>query len=74
MAENSKKLSRRASALLWLIGISIVIGVMIYFEQIAILYLLATVSLVVLLLIVAYSDLENIEAEDLGGFSRGPEA
>ncbi|MBX3294545.1 MAG: hypothetical protein KF762_02330 [Acidobacteria bacterium] len=66
MAEK-KKLSRRMSALLWLVGAAIVIGILIALHQIAVIYLIATVALVVLLLIVAYSDLENIDRQDILG-------
>ena len=69
MNNTKKKMSRRTAALLWLLAVAVVIGVLIYIEQIAILYLLATISLVVLLLIVAFSDLENIEREDMPGFA-----
>ncbi len=55
-------------ALLWLIVVAIVIGTLIYLEQIAILYVLATISLVVLLVIVAFSDLESVGRDDVGGF------
>ncbi len=55
-------------ALLWLFVVAIVIGTLIYLEQIAILYVLATISLVVLLIIVAFSDLESVGREDIGGF------
>ena len=63
-------MSRRMAALLWLMAVAVVIGVLIYIEQIAILYLLATISLVVLLLIVAFADLENIDREDLAGLGQ----
>lgn len=53
-------LSRRATALLYLAVASIVIGTFIYLEQIAILYVLATLALVALLLVVAFADLEKI--------------
>ena len=66
MAEK-KKLSRRMSALLWLVGAAIVIGILIALHQIAVIYLIATVALVVLLLIVAYSDLESIDRQDILG-------
>lgn len=46
--------------MLWLVLAAIVIGVFIYFEQIAILYVLATLGIVSLLLIVAFADLENV--------------
>jgi heme A synthase len=66
MAEK-RKLSRRMSALIWLVGVAIVIGILIAMHQIAVIYLLATVALSVLLLIVAFSDLENIDRQDLAG-------
>ena len=53
-------LSRRTTALLYLAVAAIVIGVFIYLEQIAILYVLATLGIVALLLIVAFADLEHI--------------
>jgi hypothetical protein len=40
-----------------------VIGVLIYNEWIAVLYVLATLSLVILLLVVGFSDLEKIGVE-----------
>lgn len=55
------------SALIWLVGVAIVIGILIAMHQIAVIYLLATVALSVLLLIVAFSDLENIDRQDLAG-------
>ena len=51
---------RRVVALFWFTLIAIVSGILIAIEQIPILYLLATLSLVVLLLVVAFSDLENV--------------
>ena len=63
MAEN-KKLSRRTSILLSLGTVAIVIGTLIYLEQIAILYVLATIALVALLLIVSFSDLETVGRDD----------
>ena len=55
-----RNLSRRTTALLYLVVAAIVIGTFIYLEQIAILYVLATLGIVALLLIVAFADLENI--------------
>lgn len=68
MAETRNKFSRRAIALFWLLVVSIVIGFLIYFEQLALLYVLATLSLIALLLTVAFADLEKIGTEDLEGF------
>jgi hypothetical protein len=69
MTAKQGKISRRSTALIWLIGVAIVIGTLIYLEQIAILYVLATMSLVALLLIVAFADLENVGRENLENFS-----
>ena len=68
MASKERKLSRRATALIWLLVVAIVIGTLIYLDQIAILYVLATISLVALLLIVAFADLENVGRENIEGF------
>ena len=70
MAGKQSKLSRRAAALLWLLAVAVVIGTLIYLEQVAILYVLATISLVVLLLIVAFADLENVGRENVEGFAK----
>ena len=58
-------LSRRTTALMWLIAASVLIGGFIYFEQIAILYVVATLGIVLLLIIVAFSDLENVGRDKL---------
>lgn len=68
MASKERKLSRRATALIWLVVVAVVIGTLIYLEQIAILYVLATISLVALLLVVAFADLENVGRENIEGF------
>lgn len=64
MAEKNSKFSRRSIALFWLAMVAIVIGFLIYFEQIAVLYVLATLALVVLLVIVGFSDLEKVGVEN----------
>jgi uncharacterized membrane protein len=61
--------SRRTIALFWLALVAIIIGVLIYLEQIALLYVLATLSLVILLLIVGFADLEKVGRENLGSFA-----
>lgn len=68
MATKNRKLSRRTTALIWLLGVAVVIGVLIALEQIAILYVLATISLVALLVVVAFSDLESVGRENIEGF------
>lgn len=64
MAEKVTRFGRRTTALLWIAGVGVVIGVLIYFELIAVLYVLATLALVALLLIVGFSDLENVGREN----------
>ena len=59
MAQQSR-LSRRTTALLYLLVAAVVIGIFIYLEQIAVLYVLATLGIVALLLVVAFADLEKI--------------
>lgn len=68
MANISERYSRRTVALFWLALVAVVIGVLIYLEQIAILYVLATIALVALLLVVAFADLEKVGRENLEGF------
>ena len=51
--------------LFWLVIVAVVIGVLIYFQQIALLYVLATIALVALLLIVGFADLENVGVEGM---------
>ena len=61
-----KMLSRRMNILLWVAIVVAVIGSLIYFEQISLLYVITTLSLVALLLIVAFSDLEGVSRGDEG--------
>lgn len=68
MSGINKKFSRRTIALFWLVLCAIVIGVLLYLEQIAVLYILATLGLVVLLLIVGFADLEKVGRENVEGF------
>ncbi len=67
MAAKQQRLGRRTTALLWLLGVAVVIGTLIYLEQIAILYALATISLVALLAVVAFADLEHVGRENIEG-------
>ena len=67
MANRKKKNSKRTMALLWMLGVAIVIGILIAYEQLSVLYVLATLSIVVLLLIVGFADLEAVGRTDLDG-------
>lgn len=73
MAVKQSKYSRRTVAFFWLVLVSVVIGTLIAYEQIAALYVLATVALVILLLIVAFADLESVGRDGSDGFNRGIE-
>ena len=65
---------RKLNTALWSIGVGIVVIGLIYWERIAILYLLCTVSIAVLLLIVAFSDLAHEKEPELAQATdtRGP--
>jgi len=52
------------TALLYLLVVGVVIGTLIYFEQISVLYVLTTLALVILLLVVGFSDLETARRGD----------
>jgi len=69
MKEKQPRFSRRKGALIWFVIVAIVIGVMIYLEQIALLYVLATLALVALLLIVGFSDLRSVDRKNVEGFA-----
>ncbi len=57
-------MGRRTVALLWMLAVAILIGVLIAYEQISILYVFATLSIVALLLIVGFADLEAVSRTD----------
>jgi hypothetical protein len=63
--ENSKKyaLASGYRRLFLIVGITGSIAALIYFEQIAILYVIATFALIALLLAVAFTDLEAVGRE-----------
>jgi uncharacterized membrane protein len=69
MSTIQNKFSRRAVALFWVSIIAVVISILIYFEMIPILYVLATLALVVLLLVVGFSNLEDVGRENIEGFA-----
>lgn len=69
MADKQNKYSRRTIALFWIVLVSIFIGILLYLEQIALLYVIATLGLVVLLLVVAFADLERVGRENLESFA-----
>jgi hypothetical protein len=64
---------RKLNTLLWALGVTAVVVALIHFERTAILYILCTVSIAVLLLIVAFSDLAH-EQKDLAQAPESPGA
>ena len=72
MNEIKNRFSRRTIALLWTLILAVVIGVILYYEQIALLYVMATLGLTALLMIVSFADLENVGRENAEGFSKEP--
>ncbi len=66
MADSPNRYSRRTIALFWCALIVILIGFLIYFEQIASLYVLATLVLIGLLVVVGRADLEKVSRENAG--------
>lgn len=59
-----KRDRRRLKALAGTIGVGAFIWVLIYFEQIEVIYVLSTLGLIILLLLVAFSDLEKVGVEE----------
>ncbi|MCD9185200.1 MAG: hypothetical protein LUM44_02115 [Pyrinomonadaceae bacterium] len=57
-------ISKRQKVFAWMLLIAAGLTVLLYFEQIALIYVLATLFLVVLLLIVAFADLEKVGRMD----------
>ena len=53
---------RKMITLLWALGVAALVITLIYLERTAILYILSTVSIAVLLMIVAFSDLAHSDA------------
>ncbi|MEP6944648.1 MAG: hypothetical protein ABJA02_01940 [Acidobacteriota bacterium] len=63
MSNIGKRFSRRTIAMFWALLVGIVIASLIYYEQISILYVIATLALVVLLLVVGFADLERVSVD-----------
>lgn len=64
MQNKTRKISRRTQALLWMVAVAILIGILIGYEQISLLYVIATLGIVTLLLIVGFADLEGVSRTD----------
>ncbi len=55
------RLSRRNITWLWIVGVAVTIIVLLYLEQSALLYVLATLGVSGLLMVVAFSDLSHAQ-------------
>jgi hypothetical protein len=60
MAEKKNFWTRRKIALVWTAALFAIIFTLLRYEQIALIYVLATLGLVALLLIVSFADLEKV--------------
>ena len=67
LASNKGRKARgRSNTLIWIVGVGLIVFLLIYFEQTAILYVLATLGVTALLLTVAFADLKGVpNASDL---------
>ncbi len=63
MSNIGKRFSRRTIAMFWALVVGIVIASLIYYEQISVLYVLATLALVTLLLVVGFANLEKVSVD-----------
>ena len=72
MNQINSKFSRRTIALFWSLTLAVIVGALLYQEQIALLYILATLGLTALLLIVSFADLEKVGRENVEGFTKQP--
>lgn len=55
---------RRSKALIGLVLVALLVGTLIYFGQVEVIYVLSTLALIALLLLVGFSDLEKVGNED----------
>jgi hypothetical protein len=55
----SDRRRRKVITTLWMLGVAVVIGILIYREMTAVLYIFATLGVTLLLILVAWSDLSH---------------
>ena len=69
----TKTKRNRTFTYLWIFGLALLVGLLVYFDQIAILYVFSTLGVTALLVIVATADLGHSElSTGDGGQSPGP--
>jgi hypothetical protein len=59
----TKTKKNRTLTYLWIFGLALLVGLLVYFDQIAILYVFSTLGVTTLLLIVATADLGHSELQ-----------
>jgi low affinity Fe/Cu permease len=69
MSNLTNRFSRGTIFVFGLILVAILVTILLAYELIAVLYVLATLALVVLLLTVAMSNLEDVDRDAVDGFS-----
>jgi hypothetical protein len=67
----TKNKRNRNLTYLWIFGLALLVGLLIWFDQIAILYVFSTLGVTVLLVIVATADLGHSELSS-GDIGQGP--
>ncbi|MGH9907877.1 MAG: hypothetical protein ACRD8U_20095 [Pyrinomonadaceae bacterium] len=63
IVERTKRHNWRRNTYLWMLSALVVVSALIYWEQTALLYALSTLAMCVLLVVVAFSDLEGRDRE-----------
>lgn len=63
IVETAKRRRWRRSTYIWMLSALATVSALLYWEQTALLYVLATLAMCILMLVVAFSDLEGRERE-----------
>lgn len=74
MSQRIKIKRKRGFTYLWIFGLAILTFLLIYFQQTALLYVLATLGVTTLLVIVAMADLGRSDASPDGGVQSNAQA
>lgn len=59
-----KRDNRRLKAFIGMLVVGTIVGLLLYYGQVAVIYILSTLSLIGLLLLVGFSDLEKVGTEE----------
>jgi hypothetical protein len=63
IVETTKRRSWRRSTYIWMLSALAAVSALLYWEQTALLYVLSTLAMCILLIVVAFSDLEGRDSE-----------